>query len=90
MLLILFCVIAALGAIHKIRPQSGGCLVQTRRVLQVRTSELFGAKTLDFFEIYGVSARTSRGLSQCGQGGGEEGSQFFGMCFMNQKYIKET
>jgi len=31
----------------------------------MRTSALFGAKIL-FFEIYGVSARTWGGLSQCG------------------------
>jgi len=36
-------------------------------VLQVRMFALFGAKNFEFFEIYGVSARTKgRGLSQCG------------------------
>jgi len=42
----------------------------------MRTSELFGAKYIEFFEIYGVSARTRGDESVwtfCGQGG----SQFF-------------
>jgi len=38
---------------------------RTRRVLQMRTSALFGAKNSRFFEIYGASARTRRG----GRGG---------------------
>jgi len=39
-----------------------------RGVLQMRTSALFGAKNIEFFEIYSVSARTrgEGGLSQCG------------------------
>jgi len=36
----------------------------------MRTSVLFSAKIIGFFEIYGMSAwtRGRRGLSQCGQG----------------------
>jgi len=44
------------------------------RVLQMRTSTLFNAKHIRFFEIYGVSTR-SRGISLCehfaGVGGGK-------------------
>jgi len=49
-----------LEAVHKRRPQSGGrVFVQygQGRVLQMRTSALFGEKNVEFFEIYGVSAR---------------------------------
>jgi len=45
----------------------------------MRTSAPFGAKNFEFFEIYGVSARTrGRGLSQCGHFSdkGEGGSIF--------------
>jgi len=39
-------------------------------VLQMRTSALFDAMNLGYFEIYGVSSRTrGRGFCQCGQGG---------------------
>jgi len=41
----------------------------------MRTSAIFGAKDLGFFEIYGMSART-RGLSQCGHFA-DKGGQFF-------------
>jgi len=50
----------------------GVCLVRTfcrqerRGVLQMRTSAHFDAKNSEFFEIYGVSARTRR-LGQCRQ-----------------------
>jgi len=56
-----------LGAVHKVRSQSGG------RGLQMRTSALFDAKNFGFFEIYDVSVRT-RGVEPlrtvCGQGEG--------------------
>jgi len=53
--------------IKDVRSQGGEevCPVRTRGVLQIRTSALFSAKNLEFFEIYGVSVRTG--------GGGEEG-----------------
>jgi len=38
---------------------------QGRRVLQMRTSTLFGAKNFGFFEIYGMSARIG-GVRQSG------------------------
>jgi len=65
-----------LGAVHKRRSQGGrelssADILRTREegVLQMRTSALFGAKTFEFFEIYGVSARIrGRGFVQCGQG----------------------
>jgi len=44
----------------------------------MRTSELFSAKNLGFFEIYGVSAQT-RGLRQCGHFADERES-FFRFC----------
>jgi len=52
-----------LGTIHKRCPQSGGCAERTLigkggRVLQMRTSTIFGAKNFEMFEIYGVSAQT--------------------------------
>jgi len=56
----------AFKAVHNRRPQwggEGGCPVRTflereeGRVLQMRTSALFGAKKFGFFEIYGVSER---------------------------------
>jgi len=47
-------------------------------VLQMWTSALYGAKNIRFFEIYGVSARTGGGLSQCEHFADKErGSQFF-------------
>jgi len=42
----------------------------------MRTSALFGAKSIRFFEFYGVSARTS-GLSQGGHGGRINFSRFY-------------
>jgi len=54
-----------LGAIHKRRAQSGGCLVRTffgkGEGFLYAESALFGAKNFRFFEIYGVFARTRRG-----------------------------
>jgi len=38
--------------------ERGVCPVRTRRILQMRTSSLFGAKTYQIFRNYGVSART--------------------------------
>jgi len=51
-------------------------------ILQMRTSELFGAKYFVFFEIYDVSARAARergGGRRGGRGGegGGGGGQFF-------------
>jgi len=54
-----------LGPIHKRRSQSGGFVQYGQRgggVLQMRTSALFGAKNIGFFEIYGVSARNFAGV----------------------------
>jgi len=67
-------VLAVMDRIIDVRSHGGGGLLSADKgVLQVRTSALFGAKNLVFFEIYGVSART-RGLIQCAQG--REGSIF--------------
>jgi len=62
-----------LGAVHKRRLQSDGCLVRTfcgqreEEVLQMRTSSLFCAKKLRIFrKLWCV--RTDKGeLSECGQ-----------------------
>jgi len=67
---------------------SSADIFQTRAVLQMRTSALFGAKDLGFFEIYGVSARTRGGLSQCGhfavkEGGGSIFFDFVPTFFMD-------
>jgi len=50
-------------SINDVRSQAGGGLssadmLRTREVLQMRTSALFDAKNSEFFEIYGVSAKT--------------------------------
>jgi len=42
----------------------------------MRTSALFSAKSIRFFEIYGVSARARR-LSQCGHFADKEGGGQF-------------
>jgi len=52
-------------SIKYIRSQEGGGFVQCGQdgsVLQMRTSALFGAKNIGFFESYRVSART-RGVN---------------------------
>jgi len=76
--------------VHKRRPHSrekGGRVVQCghfadkgKGSFHMRTSALFGAKHIKFFEIYGVSARTrGRELRQCGHFAdkGRGGRQFF-------------
>jgi len=66
--------------VRKRRPQSGWGGVEglssvdifrkrrEGKILQMRKSALFGVKNFEFFEIYGVSARTrgEGGLSHCG------------------------
>jgi len=64
------------GAVHKIRPQTGGgglfSLEKGEGSSSNATSVLFGAKNFGFFVIYGVSAQTrKRGFSQCEHGGGQ-------------------
>jgi len=71
------------GAVD-VRSQGGGDLPSadifrtSEEVLQMRTSALFGSKNFEFFDIYGVSARTGGGgLSQCGYFSDKvEGSMF--------------
>jgi len=46
-----------------------------KEILQVRTSTLFGAKKLEFFEIYSVSERTRGQCKHFDDKG--EGDQFF-------------
>jgi len=47
----------------------------------MRTSALFGAKTFEFFEIYGVSARTRDGLLSVDIfRTRKKGGQFFTLC----------
>jgi len=49
--------------------EGGRCPVQTKEVIQIRTSELFGTKRIKFFEICSVSARTrGGGLSRADKG----------------------
>jgi len=48
------------------RELSSADIFWTKGVLQMRTSELFGAKTFGFLEIYGMSARSrEEELNQC-------------------------
>jgi len=74
------CTTAKLSAVHKRRLQSRG-VVQYRHfankgILQMWTSVLFGAKNFKFFQIYGVSTRTSE-LSQCGYFADKGGRSIF-------------
>jgi len=83
--------IDSIGPVHERRPRSGGkgfvqCGQGKRRVLQMRTSALFGAKDLGLYEIYSLSAQT-RGLSQCGQGVGQF-SQFCAGVFYGWPLMK--
>jgi len=65
-----------LGAVHKIRPQSGGLSsidnLWTRGVFQMRTSTLFGANASDFLKFmvcpHGQGGRGWASHTFCGQG----------------------
>jgi len=84
----------------KIRPQSGGRglssadIFRTSGVLQMRTSALFGAKTLDFLKIFILSARTREVEPvQTFFGKGGKGSifrNFMQTSFMDSSLQKQT
>jgi len=76
-----------LGAVRKRRPQSGEVdqmssanILQTREVLQMRTSTFYRAKNCGFFEIYGVSKKEKfYFFDKCGRAGGGGGGGGEGM-----------
>jgi len=81
-----------LGAVHKRLPQSGrrGLSSADKGVLQMRTSALFGAK--NFFEIYGVSARTKvRGIEPVQtRGEGVNFCNFVRTCFIGGPLLQSV
>jgi len=79
--------VVCLGAVHKRRPQSGGCPVRTRREgcssdADVRT--FWSKKLRFFFEIYGVSARTREGWANSDKREGINLSRFCADVFYEQ------